>query len=281
MKKILIYLLSIIILSIIRCYFKCDIFNITLDEFIYYSNYIPIFLLPAILIEEFSKNSKWYFVGINIDIYLIRDIFIGVITAVLSVGLIVLIALAFFDISIYFNKSNISNFLINVPTILNNVGVEELLFRGLIFQIIMRSWRQTYTVIISSLLFAISHIFFIDYMNFVLFMNTFLAGILFCQMYIKTNSLWLPFSFHSMWNISIFLFWERSSKKLMYNDSIFNIVFNDKNNTFQNILFGNYYNFESGILCTIILCILIYFTITKVKPSYGINAEILKREYLP
>ena len=70
MKKILIYLLSIIILSIIRCYFKCDIFNITLDEFIYYSNYIPIFLLPAISIAAFSKNSKWYFVGINIDIYL-------------------------------------------------------------------------------------------------------------------------------------------------------------------------------------------------------------------
>lgn len=278
MKKIIIYILSVLLLGILRCSVYCDIFNITLEEFIYYCNYIPVFLLPAILIDIFSKNREWYHIGINIDKYSIRDIFIGTLMGLVGVGIIILLLLLC-RIEIFYSPQSIKSIVNNSIIIFNNVGVEELLFRGFIFQSLIAVFNKNYIVSISALLFALSHLFFVNNIDIIWFINIFIAGILFCRMYMKTKSLWLPFSFHFVWNMSIFLFFEVSADILKYNDSIFNIVLTNKT-LLHNLLFGSCYNIESGLLCSLILLLLIYITETKIKPSYKINAELYKQEYL-
>ncbi len=275
MKKSFIYL--ILILFLLGAYFLLfydNLADIKLFEFIYYANSLPIFLISTILASLFVKE-KWYFAGINLDKYALRDFCIGSVLGIISVSIIALLA--------YLLGANLycyilsSKFFYNLLSIFNNVGVEELIFRGLIFQVLYSNWSKIGSVIISAFLFTLAHIF-AGTENFIIFFNTFIAGILFCLMYIKTKSLWLPFAFHSFWNIGIFLVFENTAEKTNYSSALFNLVQLQTNNNLYNVLIGKEYGFESGLFCTLIL-IIVMFIVTKLKPSYKINAEMYKQEF--
>jgi hypothetical protein len=74
--------------------------------------------------------------------------------------------------------------------------LEELLFRGLIFNQLKKSFSIRNAILISSLLFALMHLDF-TFMG----LSYFLWGILLCISYYKTGSLFVPMVLHSLINI--------------------------------------------------------------------------------
>ena len=275
MKKIFLYISLILFFSVINFIYYVPSGEFSLIEFFYYSNSLIIFILATILTSLLLKE-KWYLSGVNLDLYSLRDFCIGSLLGIVSIVIITLFS-CLLGAHIYYNESILTkDFFSDLLSILNNVGVEELIFRGVIFQVLFYKWNKIGATIISSLLFLIAHIF-TGSTSFLLMLNTFIAGLLFCFMYIQTKSLWLPFSFHSFWNIGMFLVFEHTAEKTIYSNSIFNLVF-EQNNHLASIFIGSTYGFENGLLCTLILCTCFYIT-TKLKPSYRINAAIYKQEF--
>jgi len=83
--------------------------------------------------------------------------------------------------------------------------MEELLFRGYIFQTLLRGIGPLMTLLITSLLFVLFHI---DNPNWTLLSltNIFLFGVLFGLLYLRSGSLWLPIGLHTAWNFTQVLF---------------------------------------------------------------------------
>jgi membrane protease YdiL (CAAX protease family) len=210
--------------------------SFTLFDYIYSINSISIIFIlitPVIILDRVQNAKLLYSVGLNFDRFALRDIGITGLLAVISIGII----------SFFLSTSKLT---FNSNLLLISLVVafsEELLFRGYIFQNIYRKNSSVSTVTISSLLFALTH-FIRSNFEIIYFLNIFIAGILFCVMYIKTKSLWCSISFHFVWNI------------------VLNVV--DKTN-----------EVEHHFICGIILLFLILIVIKLFKPSYRINRYYL------
>ena len=72
--------------------------------------------------------------------------------------------------------------------------IEELLFRGLILDSLSESYGKWTAIIISSVIFAILHIYPLT------ILNAFWAGIIYGYLRIRTNSLWPSIILHGLWN---------------------------------------------------------------------------------
>jgi len=71
---------------------------------------------------------------------------------------------------------------------------EELFFRGVLFRLLRRYWGVAAGVIVSSLLFGLSHVF-VEVMP-----GTVLLGIVMALLYQRSGSLWVPMTFHAVYN---------------------------------------------------------------------------------
>ena len=78
-------------------------------------------------------------------------------------------------------------------------GAEELLFRGFIFQTIGVRFGMLSGILVSSLLFALLHIFNQD-VNLLAMANLTLFGVFSCLYAAREGSLWGVFALHSAWN---------------------------------------------------------------------------------
>ncbi|MGD8306459.1 MAG: type II CAAX endopeptidase family protein [Ignavibacteria bacterium] len=78
-------------------------------------------------------------------------------------------------------------------------AIEELIFRGYFFQTLIESTRSWIATLIVSLAFAAIHVSNANY-NLLSALHLFMHGILFCLVYIKTRSLWIPIGMHAAWN---------------------------------------------------------------------------------
>ena len=181
------------------------------------------------------SGSVLYSVGLNFDRFALRDIGLGILFAIFTLGAIFVHSNFLLGEKLWTNNVDITNFNF-IATTFFLVLTEELLFRGYIFQNIYRKNNSILVVLVSSLLFALAHFISYDF-DIIYFLNIFIAGILFCVMYIKTKSLWGSISFHFAWNV------------LSFNTSI-----------------------EHNFLCGIALLIFIFIVLKFFKPSYRINS---------
>ena len=276
------YIVLTILLLILANLFKGSNFiDSSLEEIILTANNLLIFLLPAIVIDAISPHRKWFSSGINIDRFALRDFFIGMFFGIGGIGLLALVGL-FFGAEVVIVEIDIRKFLKSTFWIFNDATVEELIFRGFIFQNIFRKNNSNFIILFSSLLFAFLH-FLAQPFVLILFINTFLAGILFCLMYVKTKSLWLPISFHFFWNWTMFNIFNRTLDITSVLDfgshTVVNFIFFTVETELIHLFFGYNSGFESGLLCSILLILLMVVTVTKIKPSYRINAQWFKEEY--
>lgn len=279
--QLVVYLIGAVIIILVRIILGgASLYNLTLDEIIFYSNSAIVWLIPAIIVHSFDRRSRWYLFGINLDIYAIRDILHGALFAFISVIFIVCIAFIWgADFSI--SEINISKIFESSFYILNFAIVEELVFRGFIFQYFLyKSKNPIFVVIISSVLFSAAH-YFNSGADILVYINTFFAGILFSLMYLKTHSMWIQTSFHFIWNWATIVLFTKSYfyESLISKDIVFTVFFKKEHEYWRDFLFGSTYSFESGILCTFVLILISYFVLKYIKPSYNINADIFKYEY--
>ncbi|MHB0934941.1 MAG: CPBP family intramembrane glutamic endopeptidase [Armatimonadota bacterium] len=82
---------------------------------------------------------------------------------------------------------------------------EELLFRGYLFQTLLRGIGPLLTLFFTSILFAAFHL---GNPNWTLLSltNIFVFGVLFGLLYLRSGSLWLPIGLHAGWNFAQVLF---------------------------------------------------------------------------
>jgi membrane protease YdiL (CAAX protease family) len=82
--------------------------------------------------------------------------------------------------------------------------LEEVIFRGFIFQTALDRWGLRLAVFISSLLFGLAHLANEDssFGWLPAVVSTFLAGLMFAQAYLVHKSLWIPVGIHFGWIFS-------------------------------------------------------------------------------
>jgi len=80
--------------------------------------------------------------------------------------------------------------------------VEEVLFRGYLFQTLMQAWTFVPAAAVFSLLFALAHFGNPSGGGLLPSANIAIAGLWLSFAYLKTRSLWLPFGLHFGWNFA-------------------------------------------------------------------------------
>ena len=79
--------------------------------------------------------------------------------------------------------------------------VEELLFRGFVFDLFSEIYSKWTTIILSSILFGIAHILVSEYTV----VGALLGGLIYGYVRYETNSLWPSIILHGVWNAQIFI----------------------------------------------------------------------------
>jgi hypothetical protein len=161
--------------------------------------------------------------------------------------------------------------------ILIYAAVEELIFRGIVFQSLIEKIDPILISILISLLFASGHILN-NHSDLISFINTFLAGLLLSFMYIQTKSLWLPITFHFFWNWLQKVLVDSNISGNYFDLTIIDLDY-PKDVFSERIITGGYYGPEASILTTFFLILLIFFT-SKINVDPFHNAIILKRKYI-
>jgi len=79
--------------------------------------------------------------------------------------------------------------------------LEEVIFRGILFQTLFAKWGWRMAALISSILFGLGHLTSMDsrFSWMAAVISTFLAGLMFAQAYWLHKSLWLPMGIHFGW----------------------------------------------------------------------------------
>lgn len=128
--------------------------------------------------------------------------------------------------------------------------IEEVVFRGTILQSMLKTNKNFYGIIISSLLFALVHIFNPN-IDAISLLNIFLAGVLLAVIYIKTESLLPAISFHIVWNFTQSYVLGVPVSGHVNTNSMYTTVIADIK--YVHLLIGDEFGFESGIICTYLL----------------------------
>jgi membrane protease YdiL (CAAX protease family) len=233
------------------------------------------FLAISTLSEFYRENSRWYFFGyfnvLKQD--QLGNHFLLLLTSIANTLILVFICLAFCK-SIVVSKPLLSNLITSIFSFLLIVSIEEIFFRGIIFQAIEDRFGSTISIILTSLAFATAH-YFNPYFSIIAFINTFMAGILFAIIFILTRSIILSTIFHFYWNFFLALFIGSPVSGLMENT---NIIF-FTNSSIPRILSGGLYGFEGGIIVTFILFFNILFLSKSLYLSPFISSKLLIRDF--
>ncbi|MGA2297751.1 MAG: CPBP family intramembrane glutamic endopeptidase [FCB group bacterium] len=226
------------------------------------------------LIEKFRISDKFFTFGLKFDLWVIKDIFLGFI--IVSIAIIIFYLFAFITGSkITFHEPLYLTFLTFTLTTYFLAASEELLFRGIIFQAVLERFKPGFTIIFTSIIFALAH-FLNPHYTFLSAFNIFLAGILLAIMYIKTLSLWLPITFHFLWNWCQLVF--LGSPISGYNNDSFIIKVDFS--TLPHWLSGGEFGIEGGIITTLLLLSFTIIVIRYSDDSPYISSILFKRRYL-
>lgn len=240
----------------------------------YYDSSIAIFislLISSVLIERFRSQNYYFTFGLTITRSTLREILFSF--------LLVSLPFAFLSVLLYLlNFNNFTsfeitrNFIYFTSFIFLYALIEELIFRGIIFQALIDRFGIVFTAVFTSLIFSLFHIYNGNFSTFA-FINTFLAGMVLGLMYYQTRSLYLPIFFHFFWN---FL------QKFLLNSNIsgYSFGYSVSNAGLEKLpiwLFGGNYGIEGGLAGTICLITALALTTSYVTASPYINSKLLKR----
>ena len=206
-------------------------------------------LLVVYLFMKKVDASPFINLGLRLKGF-VKDIFLG-----LFVGLFAMVAggvvLSSLNEVLFFKSVSLSlNQLILTLTLFLSVAFsEELVFRGYILRNLLGAFNRNIALTVSSILFALAHSFNPN-INWIGFLNLFLAGILMGVSYTYTKNLWFPIALHFSCNFFQTLIGFNVSGQDAY--SLFEIKI-PKNN----ILNGGGFGFEGSVISSLIQIILI------------------------
>ena len=160
-----------------------------------------VILFAGMILIEHARGGSFHTAGFPLDSVTFQELIMAITLGMIPiVGLI--IAMALFDLA---RTSYGSIFLLSgiVPIIIYAV-IEELIFRGMMFQACIDRFSFVPTALLFSALFASAHIANPSF-DTLSMINTFLAGLLFSFARYHMHSLWLPIALHVSWNGTLFM----------------------------------------------------------------------------
>ena len=131
--------------------------------------------------------------------YFLKDSLIGSILAILSISAIMLTLYLGGYFQIVMINDNGLHLLFPLVFIALMGTLEELIFRGVLYRIIETQLGTTLALIISGLFFGLSHITN-EHATILSVLGAGIGGLIAGTMFSATKRLWLPISFHVMWN---------------------------------------------------------------------------------
>ena len=230
-----------------------------------------IIILSSIIIDTLRSTNKSLLFGLYITKRTSMEVLTGIVISVLPF----IFLLLYFYSSGMFNPKNALNFnelKVYINFIFLSALIEELLFRGIIFQAIGERFGYVFTIVISGLIFAVGHCSN-PHSNLISFINTFIAGILFGLMFWKTKSLYLPIIYHFCWNFSQSYLINSPVSGYIFDIGLIEIKYEELNS----LMFGTNYGFESGLLTTLILILTCIIVLKYMNTSPLISSKIWLR----
>lgn len=234
-------------------------------------------LLPSIsanlAVLVCQQKRSWFFLGLNFDWTGVRMLLEGILLPLLVFVPILLLLLPF-GISINPNFALDDFALRTFEIILFGAVSEELVFRGILFQMALDKKNEVFVTLAFSTLFVLLHILNPN-INILGLINIFLAGIVLSAMFIRTYSLWLPIGFHFGWN-----FWQSLILDSPISGTYFGLyLFRTKLTEFEQVIFGGNFGIEGGVVGSLALCISLFATFKRFKPIPHIYSRILRERY--
>ncbi|PKL79227.1 MAG: hypothetical protein CVV25_08645 [Ignavibacteriae bacterium HGW-Ignavibacteriae-4] len=221
----------------------------------------------SISILAIRAGSSFNAFGLQFDKFAFIDIFKGLLIVIVMNAIFILIGLLMgyeYKIHENFYTFNYKTFLFFSFYIFIMAYLEEILFRGILFQTIRERFGDIIAIALLSIFFSFAHYNNPNISNMGL-VNIIVAGIMLSVLYITTESLWLPISVHFFWNLNQQLFLGSNVSGISFDIELFQLTAINNN---SNWLFGGQFGIEEGLLTTILLTILtiISFKINKQNP---------------
>jgi hypothetical protein len=162
-------------------------------------------LIATLIAARFLNRKPLHAVGLAVNKHTMRDLGIGCLAGWLMMTGIFGIEYALGYVKVVAPEISLAAGLSMTMLSLIFFGVaamvEELLFRGYPFQILVRGINFIPAVGVMGILFGLAHLRNPNATAMGV-LNTILVAVLFCYAYWRTRGLWLPFGIHFAWNFS-------------------------------------------------------------------------------
>lgn len=228
----------------------------------------------SIFIEKFRANSKWFLIGIFWDSSTNKNmkfLFVLLTATFLFIIIFMLILGAEIRLFKYFDISWLAFIILNLLLL---AAIEEITFRGIVFQSLLQTYGLITSSVVISLLFMIVHLPNFG-STFLSGLNIFLFSLATCFIFYISKSLIIATLYHYLWNIYqvLFLGWNVSGFSYYYG------FINLKKNNLPDIITGGNFGIEGSVLLTFILLLHMYLIFKYIKISPSINAKLFVRDY--
>ena len=216
-------------------------------------------------------------IGLSIKRIALKQFSVGFILAFIMISFIFLFEISagyfkltpFLEYSVLF-KNAFYGFLIYAMVAVN----EELLFRGYVFQYLIKMTNPLTAIITFSVIFSVFHLMNPN-VDVLALINIVLAGIMFSVAYMRTNSLWMPIGLHLSWNYFQGIIYSFPVSGLTTEYSFF-----ESSQYGPSFVTGGLFGPEAGIICTIILSVCIVYLFKSKNDIYLIKDFDLRRRII-
>ena len=171
-----------------------------------------IVVFAALVVVRYLLNKPYQFIGIDFKKKRIWELVFGIGLGFLVqiISLILMKSMGWFEITGFSWNYNPASFLI--PAILYSIVfcietglIEEVLFRGFLFNVFEYRYSTFVAVIVSSVVFGVLHFSGFDgeFAWWMSIISSLAAGFIFAQAFLLFRSLWLPFGLHAGWHMAM------------------------------------------------------------------------------
>ena len=219
------------------------------DTIIQYFDLIGVLLLLWILMRFVDKEP---FIKLGFSLKgKINDIILGMTLGLLlmAVGYTILILLG--EIKFIGFNYDLKNIILLFLLFIAVSIAEETYVRGYVLKNLLQSFNPIISLIISSAIFSLLHLFNPN-VNYIALTELFIAGILLGISYVYTKNLWFPIALHLSWNFFQVMFGFNVSGMDTYSLIEFEIIENNNIN-------GGDFGFEGSYFSILFSLIMMYF----------------------
>ncbi len=247
--------------------------------FIFGSLFVCILLTVfSVFIQSVRAGSDYKLFGLQFDRFTIIDIVKGLLIVLSSNLIFILLGLAFgYEFSLHenFEKFDYRVLLFYSALIFLLAYKEEIIFRGVLFQTLREKFGDVASILAMSVFFSFAHLGNPE-ISTLATINIILAGVALSIMYITTESLWLPISFHFFWNLNQQVVLGSKVSGFSFDIEVFKLT---AVNSDMSWLFGGAFGTEEGLLTTIIITLICILSFKFNKKNPFIMATKFKVNY--